>query len=75
MSRSFKKSKIVKDSTKGMKRLANHRVRSYFKSGKEISSGKSYRKVFCSYDISDYKFICSDNCNICEKDNCCFKKK
>ena len=67
MSRSFKKTHIVKDHTKGMKRFANKAVRNTL----ELSSGSSFKKVFCSYDISDYKFICEKNCNSCDKNKSC----
>lgn len=54
MSRSFKKSNWVKDSNnKNMKRFANKKVRH----SKDIPSGKAYKKYFCSYEISDYKWI------------------
>ena len=75
MSRSYKKSKVVKDSTKGMKKLANRKVRSYLKRGKELSDGKGYKKVFESYDISDWKFTCEKSCKECEKATCTFNKK
>ena len=51
MSRSYKHIPCCKDSnTKGMKRLANKMVRKTF----DIPSGNAYKKVFCSYNISDY---------------------
>jgi hypothetical protein len=54
MSRSRKKSPIVKDpANKGMKRLANKKVRRT----NNIPSGKAYKKVFESWDISDYRWI------------------
>ena len=54
MSRSYKHIACCKDSnTKGMKRLANKMVRKTF----DIPSGNAYKKVFCSYNISDYKFF------------------
>lgn len=53
MSRSYKKHPCCKDKNKGMKQIANRRVRR----GKyNIPSGKSYKKYFCSYDICDYIF-------------------
>ncbi|MDA3854902.1 MAG: hypothetical protein PF569_01490 [Candidatus Woesearchaeota archaeon] len=55
MSRSYKKTWGFKDNpAKGMKRLANKRVRQT----KNIMNGGSFKKVFCSYDISDWKFLC-----------------
>lgn len=54
MSRSFKKSNWVKDpNNKNMKRFANKKVRN----SKDVPSGKAYKKVFSSYDISDYKWM------------------
>ena len=54
MSRSFKKSNWVKDpNNKYMKRFANKKVRN----SKDVPSGKAYKKVFSSYDISDYKWM------------------
>ena len=50
MSRSFKKTPIVKDNRRGRKkskRLANRKIRNTA----ALSNGKFYRKVFCSYDI------------------------
>lgn len=53
MSRSFKKQPITKDSIKGGKRQANQVVRRY--TG-EIANGKSYKKLYESYDISDWSW-------------------
>ncbi len=53
MSRSYKKVGGYKDSCKGMKRFANKKVRHT----KNIPSGKAYKKLFCSYSISDYSFL------------------
>lgn len=54
MSRSFKKGNWVKDpNNKYMKRFANKKVRN----SKDVPSGKAYKKVFSSYDISDYKWM------------------
>lgn len=57
MSRSFKKTAISKRNTRGMKKAANARVRMQMKNGLELSKGSNYKKVFCSYDICDYKII------------------
>lgn len=58
MSRSYKKSPIYKDSTlkgptyKSGKQIANRIVRR-----KSICGGRgAYKRLVCSYDISDYKF-------------------
>ena len=54
MSRSYKKYPIVKDkNNKGMKRYANKKVRRT----KNIPNGKAYKKIFESWDISDYQWI------------------
>lgn len=54
MSRSYKKHPRVKDkNSKGMKRYANKKVRRT----KDIPNGKAYRKVFESWNISDYQWI------------------
>jgi hypothetical protein len=71
MSRSFKKEKIVKDHNKGMKQFANKKVRC----SDDIPSGNSYKKVFNSWDISDYSFRCNDNCKNCNEETCDYKRK
>lgn len=53
MSRSYKKNPIIKDRNKGMKQIANKKVRNY---KGYLANGKAYKKVFESYDISDYAF-------------------
>ena len=50
MSRSYKKNPIHKDSNKWAKKYANKVVRRT----KTIHSGKSYRKIFNSWDICDW---------------------
>lgn len=55
MSRSYKKHPWVTDGTRGQvisKRFANKTVRNY---KHKIANGKSYKKLFCSYDIHDFK--------------------
>lgn len=52
MSRSFKKTPIVKDRRVGGKKFANHKVRR----SKDVPNGKAYRKFYNSYDISDFKY-------------------
>lgn len=58
MSRSYKKNPIIKDKNKGMKKHANKKVR---RNSLEIPSGKAYRKVFDSYDISDFLFRATES--------------
>ena len=56
MSRSYKKTPIIKDngrSKKVQKRFANRRVRNYIKHN-DIGKGKQYRKLFDSWEIADY---------------------
>lgn len=57
MSRSYKKNPIYTDhrSGKQAKRFANKKVRKY---NRKIANGKSYRKIYNSYDIHDY--ICRE---------------
>lgn len=50
MSRSYRKTPACKENSKGMKRLANQKVRNY---KGELANGKAYRKLFQTYDISD----------------------
>lgn len=52
MSRSYKKRPYCKDHTRGMKKVANKVVRHQ----KFLGNGSYYKKVFCSYDISEYSF-------------------
>ena len=59
MSRSYKKNPICNDGTAGgtkeQKRFANKKVRRTSFEDLPLV-GRSYRKVFCSYDIHDYVF-------------------
>lgn len=58
MSRSYKKTPIVKDNAGGRKhakRQANKKVRRT----KCLSSGKQYRKVYNTWDIYDYVSYCT----------------
>ena len=55
MSRSRKKRSVYKDKTKGMKQIANRKVRN----SENIPNGSAYKKYFDSYDISDYWFSCT----------------
>ena len=53
MSRSYKKHPRVKDAAnKGMKKFANKKVRHT----KNIPNGKAYKKLFESWDISDWNW-------------------
>ncbi len=54
MSRSYKRVPCCKDHTKGMKKYANRYVRRNYL---VVSSGKAYKKLFCSWNICDYKFL------------------
>lgn len=54
MSRSYKKHPRCKDSAnKDMKKFANKKVRHT----KNIPNGKAYKKIFESWDISDWNWI------------------
>lgn len=56
MSRSYKKHPYYTDGTNGrviQKKWANKKVRKYTK---EIENGRSYKKLFCSWNIHDYKY-------------------
>lgn len=53
MSRSYKKHPWYKDRSPYMKNQANRKVRRY--KGENLNH-KSYRKLFQSWDICDYKF-------------------
>ena len=54
MSRSYKKVPCYKDYNRGMKQCANRHLRRNYL---DIPSGRAYKKIFCSYDICDYKFL------------------
>lgn len=53
MSRSFKHTAGWCDRNPFSKKTANKRVRKT----EELSNGNSYKKVFCSYNICDHKFL------------------
>lgn len=59
MSRSYKKSPICKDHTRilGSSRTPKQEASRAVRRQKEIPNGNGYRKIYCSWDISDYKFI------------------
>jgi hypothetical protein len=55
MSKSFKKTPVCKDPcSKWAKRQASKAVRRY---GEDLNPGASYRKVFCSWMLCDYRFM------------------
>lgn len=61
MSRSYKKTPIVKDRNKGQKALANRTVRRKLKdSDYGMANGKSYKKEYESWNISDYYFMMTE---------------
>ena len=56
MSRSYKKHPYYTDGRNGrviQKRWANKKVRRF---KKKIENGKSYKKLFCTWEIHDYKY-------------------
>lgn len=54
MSRSYKHVPCCKDHTRGMKKYANRYVRRNYL---VVPSGMAYKKLFCSWNICDYKFL------------------
>lgn len=54
MSRSYKRVPCCKDHTRGMKKCANRHVRRNYMT---VPSGMAYKKLFCSWNICDYKFL------------------
>lgn len=56
MSRSYKKSPVVKDHTKGAKKIANRRVRAKLKQNPDaIGQNGSYKKVYEQWNIHDWQ--------------------
>lgn len=54
MSRSYKHVPCYKDYNRGMKKCANRYVRRNYL---VVPSGMAYKKLFCSWNICDYKFL------------------
>lgn len=55
MSRSYRKQPVCKDHNRGMKQIANRKVRRALNRDLDlVLQHRSYRKYFCSYDICDY---------------------
>ena len=56
LSRSYKKYPCCKDerSCKNGQRFANKTIRQY---NDVIPNGKAYKRLYCSWDICDYKFV------------------
>lgn len=54
MSRSYKHVPCWTDHTKGEKRLANKKVR---RSSDLIPSGNFYKKIYCSWNICEFRFV------------------
>jgi len=57
MSRSFKKTPGWCDRSPFAKRQANKRVRKY---KGDVSNGRSYKKLYCSWNICDFRFLRKD---------------
>jgi hypothetical protein len=57
MSRSRKKVPGWTMKTRGMKKFANKRVRRTW----DIPDGMAYKKLFCSYEICDWKWLYWNN--------------
>lgn len=56
MSRSYKKEPWICDRSPYNKNQANRRVRRY---KRKLKDGRSYRKLYSSYDICDFKWYCN----------------
>lgn len=56
MSRSYKHVPCCKDYNRGMKKYANRYVRRNYL---VVPSGMAYKRLFCSWNICDYKFLTS----------------
>ncbi len=54
MSRSYKHVPCCKDHNRGMKKMCNRYVRRNYL---VVPSGMAYKKLFCSWNICDYKFF------------------
>ena len=71
MSRSYKKTPWFGDHKgKSKKRIANHHVRNWFKRNPDvILPPGAYKKIYCSWDICDYGWICTweDYWNNCQR--------
>lgn len=68
MSRSFKKSLVAKErNDKYNKRCANKKVRRY---NDYIPNGKSYKKIYESYDICDFAFIAISEDEVYDHNEC-----
>ena len=59
MSRSYKKTPVLKDTSckgstfKSGKQIANRAVRNHA----DVPNGGGYKKVYCSWNISDFRFM------------------
>ncbi len=60
MSRSHKKHPIHKDHSKDGKKFANKAVRQYLKHLEKGLCGKWYRKIFNSYNLTDWVYRATD---------------
>lgn len=57
MSRSYKKSPVCNDHcTPGTRWAKNRAARAVRRCKDEIADGKAYRKLYCSWNIHDYRF-------------------
>lgn len=62
MSRSYKKHPFCKNFNRRKhygKRYANKKVRTYLKSGKDLSNGMDYKKIYERWDIFEYHWYCT----------------
>lgn len=59
MSRSYKKPSVKEyKSCKLGKQIANRLLRRTCKKEDSIRNGKMYKKLYCSWNITDYKWVC-----------------
>ena len=58
MSRSFKKVPASTSSGSGYRKWAKRAANKKVRRTVEVPNGKGYKKLFCSYEIDDWKWIC-----------------
>jgi len=57
MSRSFKKNPASTSSGSGFRKFSKRWANKAVRHSDKVSNGKGYKKLFCSYDIGDWKNI------------------
>ena len=56
MSRSYKKTPIIKQGSPTKRKWAKRQANKKARRSKNIPSGKEYRKTYCQYDLYDWVF-------------------